>query len=43
MVRTCEKIYTEDEIIKNGIKINDLKFHDGQFPNKQTLKYFLYI
>ena len=43
IVRTCERTYTEDEILKNGIRIHDLKFDDGKFPNKETIKSFLNI
>jgi protein tyrosine phosphatase type IVA len=42
-VRTCERTYTEDEIIKNEIRIHDLKFDDGKFPDKETIKSFLNI
>ncbi len=43
IVRTCERTYTEDEILKNGIRIHNLKFDDGKFPNYETIKSFLNI
>jgi protein tyrosine phosphatase type 4A len=43
VVRTCERTYTEDDIIKEGIKIHDMRFDDGKFPSKEIVKNFLDI
>ncbi len=43
VVRTCERTYTDDHIINKGIRIHDLRFDDGKFPNKEIIKSFINI
>lgn len=43
MVRTCEKTYSEEMILNEGINIHDLKFNDGSFPSKYIVRQFLNI
>jgi protein tyrosine phosphatase type 4A len=43
IVRTCEKTYSEETIIKQGIRIHEMKFDDGKFPSKEIIKNFLNI
>ena len=43
IVRTCERTYSDDEIIKEGIRIHELRFDDGKFPSLDIIKSFLSI
>jgi protein tyrosine phosphatase type IVA len=43
IVRTCERTYTEAEIIKEGIRMHELRFDDGKFPSREIIKSFLDI
>ena len=43
IVRTCERTYNDDEIIKEGIRIHELRFDDGKFPSLDIIKSFLNI
>lgn len=43
IVRTCERTYTEADIIKEGIRIHEFRFDDGKFPSKEIIKSFLDI
>ena len=51
IVRTCEKTYSEDVILKQNIRIHviffvklqDLKFNDGDFPNNLIISKFMII
>lgn len=43
LVRTCEKTYSEELILCQGINIHELKFNDGSFPTKFIVRKFLNI
>lgn len=43
IIRTCEKTYSEEEILRSNINIHDLKIMDGEFPSKILIRQFLDI
>ena len=41
LVRACEATYVEDELLNQGIKVEELMFPDGQLPAKDVIDKWL--
>ena len=43
LVRSCEKLYDDDPLIKHGIEVHELSFDDGMLPEQELIDKWIKI